>query len=311
MTLFRSSDPRSEDYGKHYTQQQVTDTFAPAPETVEAVKSWLIAAGIPKDSIRMPKSQGWITFETTTSKLESLLNTKYNEYTHRKSDGTFIGTDEYKLPVDVADHVDFISPGTSFTTLKKGRRTIRKGPIVPAPKERTSSAASTCPTKITPDCLRAMYNFSKGTTKDASNDLGIFEEAGEMFIQSDLNQFYSKYASYVPSNTRPKNVPINGQTFTQDSGEADLDYEMAVPIIYPQGTVNYEVGSDANSFEELVDDFLQALDGSFCNDDGGECGTQKATNVISISYGDDEVDYTSSFLNVSTPNITTLQTTYY
>ncbi|KAJ3494117.1 hypothetical protein NLG97_g4284 [Lecanicillium saksenae] len=168
-----------------------------------------------------------------------------------------------------------------------------KRPFWPANHALAPNAAS-CPKSITPVCLQKMYGFSQGSLSDPSNNLGIYEEAGEQFIQSDLTKFYNKYASWVPGSTAPKNAPINDQTGTQDSGEADLDYEMAVPIIYPQGTTNYEVGepSDALSF---IDPLLEGLDGSYCND-SGECGKYKATNVISISYGDDEADYTPAYL---------------
>lgn len=146
-----------------------------------------------------------------------------------------------------------------------------------------------------------MYGFSQGSLKDSSNDLGIFEQVGEQYIQSDLNTFYAKYSSYVPKNTAPKSAPINQQGGTQDSGEADLDYQMAVPIIYPQGTVNYEVGATDSSLS-FIDPLLEGLDGSYCND-GGDCGKYTSTNVISISYGDDEADYTASYLNVCFPKI--------
>ncbi len=270
-------------------------TFAPDAKSVEAVKAWLVSNGISADSIKQSQNQGWLTFETTTGKLESLLDAKYNQYSHPTRKGTYIGTDEYKLPSAVADHVDFVQPAVALAAQTKIERRLPKVPFFPI-NEALTTSASTCPSRITPACLRTMYNFKQGTLKDASNDLGIYEEAGEQFIQSDLNTFYAKYATNVPRGTAPKNAPINQQTGTQDSGEADLDYEMAVPIIYPQGTVNYEVGvpDDALSF---FDPLLEGLDASYCND-SGECGKYKATNVISISYGVDEADFTASYVKV-------------
>ncbi|OAA55092.1 Peptidase S8/S53, subtilisin/kexin/sedolisin [Cordyceps fumosorosea ARSEF 2679] len=291
--LLKVSDPNSADYGKHYTEDQVVSTFAPETETVDTVKSWLVASGIPADGIKLSQNKGWLTFETTTGKLETLLDAKYSQYSHPTRKGTYIGTDTYKLPSSVADHVDFVQPAVALGAQDKIQRKLPSVPFWPL-DQTLAVSASTCPTKITPTCLRSMYNFSQGTLKDASNDLGIYEEAGEQYIQSDLNSFYAKYASYVPRGTAPKNAPVNQQSGTQDSGEADLDYEMAVPIIYPQGTVNYEVGvpDDALSF---FDPLLEALDGSYCND-SGECGKYKSTNVISISYGVDEADFSASYV---------------
>lgn len=289
-----SSDPNSPDYGKHYTKEQVVSTFAPDAKSVEAVKKWLIASGISADSIKQSSNQGWLSFETTAGKLESLLDAKYNQYSHPTRKGVYIGTDEYKLPSNVADHIDFVQPAAALAPRGKVQIPIPTPPFLPVSKA-LSVGAQACADFVTPACLRTMYNFSQGTLSDPSNDLGIFETVGEQYIQSDLNQFYGKYASYVPKGTAPKAAPVNQQGATQDSGEADLDYEMAVPIIYPQGTVNYEVGTVDDSLS-FIDPLLEALDGSYCND-SGDCGKYKATNVISISYGDDEIDYTSSYLN--------------
>lgn len=256
----------------------------------------MVANGIPTVSIKQTKNQGWLTFETTAGQLESLLNTKYNQYSHPTRNGTYIGTDDYKLPITVADHIDFIQPAVAFAPQGEVKHSVPKRPFWPATKALSADNAS-CDKYITPACLRVMYNFTEGSLHDPSNDLGIFEQVGQQYNQTDLNAFYAKYSSYIPKNTVPKAAPINKQ---QDKpgrpGESDLDYEMAVPIIYPQGTVNYEVGK-TNSSLSWIDPLLEGLDGSYCND-GGDCGKYTATNVISISYGDDEADYTTSYLNV-------------
>lgn len=35
-----------------------------------------------------------------------------------------------------------------------------------------------------------MYNFTKGTTAAAGNQLGIFEDLGDVYSQEDLNLFF-------------------------------------------------------------------------------------------------------------------------
>lgn len=39
--LMQVSDPDSEDFGRHWTLDEIHDYFAPSPETREAVKEWL------------------------------------------------------------------------------------------------------------------------------------------------------------------------------------------------------------------------------------------------------------------------------
>ncbi|KAJ3480478.1 hypothetical protein NLG97_g8059 [Lecanicillium saksenae] len=291
--LMKVSDPKSADYGKHYSKEQVVSTFAPDAKSVEEVKAWLVANGIPADSIKQSDNKGWLNFETTAGKLESLLNAKYSTYTHPRR-GDYIGTEEYKLPSHIAEHVDFVHPAVSFGA--HGSMALPKVPFRPLSPS-TAMATKPCGDAVTPDCLRKMYNFDKSTLSDPSNDLGIYEEAVEQVNPPDLQKFYPKYASYVPKNTLPKTINFNGKASRQDSGEANLDFMMAVPIIYPQGTVQYlanKEGDRPNS--SFIEPFLEGLDSSYCGTKGDDCGTAKATNVISISYGDDEALYELKYL---------------
>ena len=104
-------------------------------------------------------------------------------------------------------------------------------------------------------------------------------------------------------------------------GEADLDFELAIPIIYPQTTTLYSVDDLYYAFggngstTGIFNTFFDAIDGSYCtysafgetgNDpvldptypnpvENGykgplQCGVYKPTNVISISYGEQEQD---------------------
>ena len=53
--------PHSENYGKHLTAEQVTRMFAPPEDRVEAVRNWLISAGIARARISQSvNKQVWI-----------------------------------------------------------------------------------------------------------------------------------------------------------------------------------------------------------------------------------------------------------
>jgi tripeptidyl-peptidase I len=95
--------------------------------------------------------------------------TKYNVYSHAKSDEAVVRTLSYSLPRILHDHIDVIAPTTYFGTLRSMRVTSFLQPeIVPAePQPETealvrpiSAAAvpSSCSSSITPACLRALYN---------------------------------------------------------------------------------------------------------------------------------------------------------
>jgi hypothetical protein len=59
LELIRSrSDPESPGFSKHWTSDEVIEMFAPAEETVGAVRKWLVDHGIPNDRITHSDNQG-------------------------------------------------------------------------------------------------------------------------------------------------------------------------------------------------------------------------------------------------------------
>jgi hypothetical protein len=42
-----------------------------------------------------------------------------------------------------------------------------------------------------------MYNITKGTKATKGNELGIFEDLGDVYSQEDLDLFFSTFARYV------------------------------------------------------------------------------------------------------------------
>lgn len=109
VLIIYSSDPDSLNYGKHYTAEQVVDLFSPDADSIEIVKNWLAESGV--KGVTTPKSKGWIDFKTTAKKLETLLETTYHVYEYTATGDKHLGTDSYKLPSQVSQHVDFITPG--------------------------------------------------------------------------------------------------------------------------------------------------------------------------------------------------------
>ncbi|KAM0262586.1 hypothetical protein ACHAQJ_001631 [Trichoderma viride] len=322
--LLDVSHPSSANYGNHYTPDQVVELFAPSEDSINAVKAWLVKSGVPASSITSSKSKGWLDFVTTSGQLESLLKTSYSTYDHVEARNVHIGTDEYTLPNEISQHVDFITPGVIFAPVKtsskaekREQKSIRQ-PSKPLPAHVAAIlaanplATSTCGTAITPQCIKSMYNITAGTSAISTNALGIFETE-DTYAQQDLTQFWKSFATNIPSTFGPKVDGIDGATAPTSvgnaGGESDLDFEIAIPIIYPQTTVLYQA---AVKNDDIFNTFLDAIDGSYCtfSDDGEtgddptvdgttrneQCGAFKPTNVISFSYGTAEADYPTNYL---------------
>lgn len=150
------------------------------------------------------------------------------------------------------------------------------------------------------------YGIPQGRYNDTRNSYGIVEFAPQAYSQDDLTLFFDTYTQ-VPAGTSPIYLPIDGGYFGtgQDSttlGESNLDLEFAMSLVYPQPVTLYQTGDDVAFQPATNNNFLDAIDGSYCTYDGGDdpdwdaiyphnfsatgyqgepmCGTYKPTNVM-------------------------------
>lgn len=203
-----------------------------------------------------------------------------------------------------------------------------------APADGTLSNLKVAPTSlaqcdrlISPQCIRALYNITYPSTAAAGNELGIFEDLGDIYDQPDLNLFFQTLTNITGSGRKPVDRPIDGapKGTTQDNAgvESLLDLTLSMPLIYPQQVWLYQTDdlpTETNyTYDGFLNNFFDGIDGSYCsysafgagpNDPldppypdpaaGGykgklQCGKWKATNVISISYGGNELDLPASY----------------
>lgn len=256
-------------------------------------------------------------FNASIREVEQLLHTKYGYYSHASGQG-HIACDDYSVPESVEHHIDFIMPTVHFDTKivgppdneKLSKRDVppshkpgdpsnvawkpKKGKIVATPNANTPTPQvvfnlANCNQYITPDCLRALYNFGNGTLSQSS--YGIVEYTPQAYLQSDLNLFYANLARQIPTGTAPTLDSIDGgvdQTTTQNfntNGESDLDLEYAIALgqlslrclvtvtnnvstVYPQKVTLYQIGDliEGASFNN----FLDGIDSSYCTTAGGD-----------------------------------------
>lgn len=168
-----------------------------------------------------------------------------------------------------------------------------------------------CDTYVTPRCISALYQIPPTKLANPNNTMGIFETEGDVYSQEDLNQFYAAAAPGIPKGTGPIIHLINGATAPNPPSsagtESDLDFEIAIPIIYPQKTSLYQIQYPGNAgyknFNYIFNDFLDAFSGPYCHDNGDEgsgkeCNDLTPPNVLSVSWGDSEDPSLVSFHKV-------------
>ncbi|EPE07993.1 alkaline serine protease [Ophiostoma piceae UAMH 11346] len=225
-----------------------------------------------------------------------------------------------------------------------------------------------CERSTTLDCIRKQYGIplpSSGQTPVPGNEIGIFQTQSQHYSQEDLDIFFSYDSSGIPVGSSPELRGVDGAfgpvpvvssstaattttatATTTTKGiatpvttrplsaglEADLDLQIAMPLVYPQKAVLFQVDDEwyetehSGKYPGFLNTFFDAIDGSYCTFSAfGEtgnckpdacrdpvypnpnnastaykgplmCGTYKPTNVISISYSNEEHALPASYI---------------
>jgi tripeptidyl-peptidase-1 len=330
--LLEISHPESPKYGEHYSIAEVVDTFAPSLETTNAVAEWLTESGFSRDRLRLSANRGWIMVNATAAEAERLLKTEYHVYTHPFGDEQ-IGCHNYSVPAHITKHIDLIKPTVHFNhrprpnALRKranknlGAPSSFNGPKKSDQAVRITPTLETCDQIITPDCLRALYSINYKPVSTAKNTYGIVEFTPQSFLAGDLDLFFGNFSPSLVG-VRPKSVLIDGAVvqITNQSfdfnGESDLDLQYGMALTNPQPITLLQTGDLVEGAG--FDNWLDAVDGSFCTFEGGDdptqdgiypdplpggfngpesCGIVAPPHTVSVSYLQDEVTATAAFAN--------------
>lgn len=135
-----------------------------------------------------------------------------------------------------------------------------------------SPLSAICQVAVIPECIATFYNITKATKAAPGNQLGIFEDLGDYYSQTDLNEFFLTLAPNIPQGTHPILKAIDGAqaptTVANAGAESDLDFQISYPIIYPQNSVLFQTDDpvyEANyTYNGFLNNFLDAIDGSYC-----------------------------------------------
>ncbi|KAI0028799.1 subtilisin-like protein [Vararia minispora EC-137] len=334
--LLSVSHPDSPTYAQHWSAERVVNFFAPHEDTVSAVTAWLAEYGLTGDRVRLSPNKGWLETELSVAEAEELLGAEYHVYSHA-SGIEQIGCERYHVPDYVSEHIDIIKPTVHFNHRARGpdappkfrkRESVLGQPSSNnGPKTNgqlatgSSDPLANCDREIVPDCLRALYSINYKPVATKKNSYGIVEFTPQAFLAGDLDLFFSNFSSGQIGD-RPVLVSIDGgvaQTQNQSfnfNGESDLDLEYAMSLTNPQPILLLQTGDLVEGAG--FDNWLDAVDKSFCTFEGGDdptqdgiypdklpggfnhpesCGIIKPPNVVSVSYGQDEATVTPKFAN--------------
>ncbi|KAH8079080.1 subtilisin-like protein [Cristinia sonorae] len=342
--LLDVSHPDSPNYGQHWTPAKIAETFRPSQESVDAVREWLALEGVDASRMKLSKTGGWLEATVSVKEAEALLRTQYSVYEHEETGTQHIACGSaYHLPEHVSKHVELVTPTLHFDVKLKrdtgegfNKRTAgpgfaksigKPGSGVVNPKttgriniKSIFQELSQCDQFITPNCIRALYDYVYVPLAPKKNSYGIVEYTPQAYLASDLDLFFKNF-SKSQVGERPTLVGIDGgvvqttDTGFDFNGESNLDLQFGMSLVGKSQPVTlYQVGDlpQGASFNNLLD----ALDGTFCTFEGGDdpsqdgiypdplpggftgaaqCGIVKPANVISTSYGYNEADLTPAY----------------
>ncbi|RFU80370.1 subtilisin [Trichoderma arundinaceum] len=276
--LMDVSDPDSENYGKHWTAEQITKMFSPSHESINAIREWLVESGISADRIGHSLGYEWIHFNATVQEAEELFQTKYHLFQHGLEPRNTIGCDEYKVPSFLAQHIEFVYPGVALIgSMKKSTKRSVQPEKHLAARGSSYNQAATGPCDdldlITPTCIQHIYKVPKGDKNAPGNSLGLFE-TGSWYSPTALTSFLANFTDIPPETTLLNiTIDISKTHFDRpnDNGEADLDVQMALPLVHPQNITVYQVDDDYYTYygrvayRGMFQSWLNAIDSTYCN----------------------------------------------
>ncbi|CEJ87169.1 hypothetical protein VHEMI04326 [[Torrubiella] hemipterigena] len=264
--LMDIANPESPNYGKWLSKEELAKFTAPAAADVDAVKAWLAANGITQ--VSMPTND-WIEFSAPIHQLESLLDAKYEMYTHSETGHKAPRTTAFSIPERLHSVIDVVTPTTTFYN------SIR-------PYVHNSVAASS----NTPAAIKSQYNVDYTPVGSSLVATTGFLDVGAN--HDDFNNFVASYSSGAPDFL---DVGVNGGQNSGDGSqlEGNLDTQYMGGLANPlqsEYLAHAPTGADQTSFNDAMlalTNYLQTTD--------------KAPTVVSTSYGGEEKYVSTNYLD--------------
>lgn len=277
------SDPAHKAYGRHLSQDELTELMAPSERAVADVQKWLEMAGL-KDHQTVP-NRDMISVTGTVHQLEALLDTQFGKFRHATNNVQLHRiTRPYSLPTHIAEHVSFVGNILRFPRLRltaEEKAALKGQPLPTTPntasleplKTWPDSCGASCHGKIVPDVLFKQYNIQRhDLAAHGKNKMAVAEFQGQDFDMADINAFF-KACGYTPQKVSrvvgPKDQPLGCYLGSCIESLLDIEYILALAQPIPLDVFYLQQFSILNWIEKVA-------------------STEDAPWVHSVSYGNDE-----------------------
>ena len=272
-TLLSIATPNTPNYGKWLNKEQVIAAFAPSDDVVQIVTDFVAAYGVTDYKISEFKDMIKVNMPVHTA--EDMLQTKFATFRSVVARDVHLLriTQPYSLPEQIANVVNLVDDILRFPTISD--KHIIRPELKNGQDPEFSSCGPSCNGFTTPDVLQSRYGYQQAEAV-SGNSVSVTEFQFQYYDQTDLDNFNQACGTdfeiyQTIGGNKEKICEIGGCV------EALLDIEyigaVAAPIpltvIYQQ---DYSLLDWVNSVIEMENPPL----------------------VHSVSYGNDEVQQTSS-----------------
>jgi tripeptidyl-peptidase-1 len=245
----------------------------------------------------------WIIIDGTIGDAAKLLEAEYQVFENQVIGKMTARTLAYSLPASLHAHIDIVAPTIKFGSTSTMRSTLVKN--YPAPAVIQSETGNVhdglnivaCNSSITPDCLKALYNFNHFRASRRNGNASILASFSEEYAQhDDLAQFLRAYAPNANSSDF-STIPINGLNLQQNvsgpqqTGKANLDIQYGLSLSYPTPTIHTSTGGRPPETTPKEVDNKPCLEFLTCL-----LKLDSIPQTISISYGDSESTVPPSYV---------------
>ncbi|GMH67202.1 hypothetical protein TrST_g14115 [Triparma strigata] len=259
------SNPRSDNFGKWLSNEQVHSLTAPTAEAVDEVTRYLSSFG--SVTSKTPNSD-ILTVRTTFAKAEEMLDAKYGTYSHKETGHKIHRSMSYEIPSEIREHVALVGPTTRFPKPSQAMK-LKSSDDDESLKSYSNS----------PDNLRALYSVNDVLGGTASkNNQAVTAFLGQYYSESDLAKFWEK--EFPAGADTP--IKLMGDATTGRAGVEsmlDIEYMPAMGALNPTEFWGFSGASPMDDADEPFLTWLSTV--SNTTDD-------EVPLVFSTSYGEDE-----------------------
>lgn len=237
-TFWDVSNPKSKNYGKFLSLDELTAMIAPSNEALTAIETFLQSHGI--TNYRLTRNRDFLHVKLSLQAISEVFEVAFSTYYH-SSGRDFVGTlDSYSVPQEVAQHLDYVSGVVGLPDIHMNRPHVRP------------AGAPESGLPITPDVIRARYNISKSVAPKASgNSAAVVEFQYQFYSEADLKTFFTKF---VPDHISCDTITnVYGQNNQHQPGtEASLDVQYLLGVAPCLATTDYYSAYQFNFFNDLT-----------------------------------------------------------